>query len=171
MIVGIIAGGYQSLVRSKEGAEDNIRAAITDISKQKIGKGDLVIGISASKRSPYVLEGLREAKRRGAVTVFICCNPRKIAPKEFDLAICPVVGPEVIAGSSRMKAGTAQKMTLNLITTAAMVRLGKVYGNRMVDLRATSEKLKERSKKVLVEVCGLSYEDAEKLLVRAGGGV
>lgn len=171
MIIGIIAGGYPSLVRSKEGAEDNIRAAAVDIAKHRIGKGDIVLGISASKRSPYVLEGLRKAKRLGAQTIFLCCNPRNIAPKEFDLAICPVVGPEVIAGSSRMKAGTAQKMTLNLITTAAMVRLGKVYGNRMVDLRATSEKLKERSKKVLVDVCGLSYEDAEKLLNRAGGSV
>jgi N-acetylmuramic acid 6-phosphate etherase len=171
MIIGIIAGGYPSLVRSKEGAEDNIRAAIADITKHGIGKRDLVIGISASKRSPYVLEGLREAKKRGAGTVFVCCNPRRIAPREFDLAICPVVGPEVIAGSSRMKAGTAQKMTLNLITTTAMVRLGKVYGNRMVDLQATSEKLKERSKKVLVDICGLPYEDAEKFLNRAGGSV
>jgi N-acetylmuramic acid 6-phosphate etherase len=171
MITGIIAGGYPSLVRSKEGAEDNIGAARTDIAKHKIGKRDLVIGISASPRSPYVLEGLREAKKRGAVTVFLCCNPRKIAPCEFDLAICPVVGPEIIAGSSRMKAGTAQKMILNLITTAAMVRLGKVFGNRMVDLRASSEKLRERSKKVVVDVCGLPYEKAERLLEKAGGSV
>jgi N-acetylmuramic acid 6-phosphate etherase len=171
MIVGIIAGGYGSLIRSKEGAEDNIKAAHTDIKKHKIGKGDLVLGISASKRSPYVLEGLREARRRGAQTIFLCCNPRKNAPKEFDLVICPVVGPEVVAGSSRMKAGTAQKMILNLITTTAMIRMGKIYGNRMVDLRATSEKLKERSKKVLVDVCGLSYEESEQLLKKAGGSV
>jgi N-acetylmuramic acid 6-phosphate etherase len=171
MIKGIIAGGYGSLIRSKEGAEDNIRAAKVDIGRQKIGHGDLIIGITASKRSPYVLEGLREAQKRGAQTVFLCCNPRKIAPKDFDIAICPVVGPEIVAGSSRMKAGTAQKMTLNLITTAAMIRMGKVYGNRMVDLKATSEKLKERSKKVLVDVCGISYEQSERLLIKAGGSV
>ncbi len=171
MIRGVIAGGFRSLIRSHEGVEDNIEAARNDISKQGIRSGDMVVGITASKRTPYVLEGLREAKRRGAKTVFLCCNPRKIAPKAFDLAICPVVGPEIIAGSSRMKAGTAQKMILNMITTAAMIRLGKVYGNRMVDLKATSEKLKERSKKVLVDVCGLSYHAAERLLENAGGNV
>jgi N-acetylmuramic acid 6-phosphate etherase len=171
LIKGIIAGGYGSLIRSKEGAEDNINAARVDIGKQKVGQGDVIIGITASKRSPYVLEGLREAQKRGARTVFLCCNPRKIVPKEFDLAICPVVGPEVVTGSSRMKAGTAQKMTLNLITTTSMIRMGKVYGNRMVDLKATSEKLRERSKKVLVDVCGLPYEQAERLLIKTGGSV
>ncbi len=171
MIRGVIAGGYRSLVRSQEGVEDNIQAAQIDIAKQGIRRGDMAVGITASKRTPYVLEGLLEAKRRGAKTVFLCCNPRKMVPKEFDLAICPVVGPEVIAGSSRMKAGTAQKMILNMITTAAMIRLGKVYGNRMVDLAATSEKLKERSKKVLVDVCGLGYPAAERLLASAGGSV
>ena len=171
LIKGIIAGGYASLIRSREGVEDNIAASRMDITKEKIGSNDIVIGITASKRTPYVLEGLREAKRRGAKTVFLSCNPRKMTPKEFDLVICPVVGPEVIAGSSRMKAGTAQKMTLNLITTTAMVRMGKVYGNRMVDLRTTSEKLKERSKKVVVDVCGLSYEQAEQILKQADGNV
>lgn len=171
MIKGIIAGGYPSLIRSQEGVEDNIAAARADVAVERIGPGDLVIGITASKRTPYVLEGLREAKRLGARTVFITCNPRKTAPREFDLAICPVVGPEVIAGSSRMKAGTAQKMILNMITTTAMIRSGRVYGNRMVDLRATSEKLKERSKRVIVDTTGLGYEEAAKILRRAGGSV
>lgn len=170
-IRGIIAGGFHSLVRSQEGVEDDIVAAKKDIQKNKISSGDLVIGISASNRTPYVLEGLRQAHRQGAQTIFICCNPRKIVAKEFDLSICPVVGSEIIAGSSRMKAGTAQKMILNMITTAAMIRTGRVYGNRMVDLRATSEKLKERSKKVLMDTCGLEYDAAAMLLTQAGGSV
>jgi N-acetylmuramic acid 6-phosphate etherase len=171
MIKGIIAGGYVSLIRSREGVEDNIAAAWRDIGKNKVGPRDIVLGITASKRTPYVLEGLREAKRRGAKTIFLCCNPRKATPAEFDLAICPIVGPEVIAGSSRMKAGTAQKIVLNMISTTSMVCLGKVYGNRMVDLRTTSEKLRERSKKVLVEVCGLEYAQAGAALKLAGGSV
>jgi N-acetylmuramic acid 6-phosphate etherase len=171
IIIGIIAGGYESLLLSKEGAEDNVSAAIDDVRSQKIGRKDIVIGITASKRTPYVLAGLTEARRLGAATVFISCNPRKMAPREYDLAICPVVGPEVIAGSSRMKAGSAQKMILNMITTAAMIRLGKIYGNRMVDLKATSEKLKERSKRVIMDTCGLSYEAAETILSEAGGQV
>jgi N-acetylmuramic acid 6-phosphate etherase len=171
MIQGIIAGGYESLIRSREGAEDDVAAAVADIKGRKVKKNDLVIGITASRRTPYVLEGLREAKRRGAKTIFICCNPRKDAPREFDLAICPVVGPEIIAGSSRMKAGTAQKMVLNMITTVAMIKTGRVFGNRMVDLQATSEKLKERSKKVIMEICDLDYEKAERLIKDSGGSV
>ncbi|MEE9554430.1 MAG: N-acetylmuramic acid 6-phosphate etherase [candidate division Zixibacteria bacterium] len=171
LIQGIIAGGRDSLILSREGAEDNTDAAVDDINKFGVKKGDLVIGLTASKRTPYVLEGMREAKKRGAATIFITCNPRKQVSREFDLAICPVVGPEIIAGSSRMKAGTAQKMILNMISTGAMVKSGKVFGNRMVDLKATSEKLKERSKGVIMETCGIDYEDAEKLLKQSGGSV
>lgn len=171
LVQGIIAGGPPSLMRSREGVEDDIEAARKEIEVRKIGKRDVVIGITASKRTPFVLEGLRRAKKRGAKTVFISSNPRAMAPGDFDLCICLVVGPEVIAGSSRMKAGTAQKMTLNMISTAAMVRTGRVYGNRMVDLSATSEKLRERSKKILMDVCRLEYDDAEELLERAGGSV
>ena len=171
MIKGIIAGGHRSLIRSREGVEDDIRAAAEDIERHRVGPGDVVIGITASRRTPFVLSGLMEAKRKGASTVFITCNPRKLAPTEFDLAICAVVGPEVISGSSRMKAGTAQKMILNMITTAAMIRTGRVYGNLMVDLKAASEKLKERSKKILVDTCGLEYGEAQTLLKRAGGSV
>jgi N-acetylmuramic acid 6-phosphate etherase len=168
---GIIAGGYPSLILSKEGAEDNISAAIRDIRKIKANKNDLVIGITASRRTPFVLAALNEAQRLGASTVFICCNPRRLAPKQYDLAICPVVGPEVIAGSSRMKAGTSQKMILNMITTTTMVRTGRVFGNRMVDLRATSEKLKERSKKVIMDICDVTYSRAANLLKQADGSV
>jgi len=171
LVQGIISGGPPSLVCSREGVEDNIEAAVREIKQRKIGKRDLVIGITASKRTPFVLEGLRCAQKRGAKTVFISCNPRKAAPKDFDLNICLVVGPEVIAGSSRMKAGTAQKMTLNMISTAAMIRTGRVYGNRMVDLVATSEKLRERSKKILMDICGIDYDEAGKSLEKAGGSV
>ncbi|OGC96498.1 MAG: N-acetylmuramic acid 6-phosphate etherase [candidate division Zixibacteria bacterium RBG_16_53_22] len=171
MIQGIIAGGYRSLLRSREGVEDDVSAARKDIRRRNVRPGDVVIGITASKRTPYVLAGLSEAKKIGAATIFISCNPRSMAPKQFDLAICPMVGPEVIAGSSRMKAGTAQKMALNMISTASMIRCGKIYGNRMVDLKATSEKLRERSKRTLMETCHLSYNDADKALSRAGGSV
>ena len=171
MIQGIIAGGYRSLIRSREGVEDDISAGRKDVRRRNVRPGDVVIGVTASKRTPYVLAGLAEAKRLGAVTIFISCNPRSMAPKEFDLAICPVVGPEVIAGSSRMKAGSAQKMVLNMISTASMIRIGKIYGNRMVDLKAASEKLRERSKRIIMETCHLSYVDAAKALGRAGGSV
>lgn len=171
MIRGIIAGGRASLVRSREGVEDDIESAIRDIRKNGIGRKDLVIGITASRRTPYVLEGLKEAKKRRALTVFICCNPRKDIPGKFDLAICPVVGPEIVAGSSRMKAGTAQKMILNMISTATMIRIGKIFGNRMVDLKATSEKLKERSKRVIMETCHIDYGEADRALKRSGGSV
>lgn len=171
IIKGIIAGGNKSLTRSREGVEDNIAEAVKDIKRQKIGSRDIVIGITASRRTPYVLAGLREAKQLGASTIFLTCNPRKDAPREFDLAICPLVGPEVIAGSSRMKAGTAQKMILNMITTSAMILNGRVYGNRMIDLRATSEKLIERSKRVIMDVCKVDYAAAKTLLKRAGGSV
>jgi N-acetylmuramic acid 6-phosphate etherase len=171
MIQGIIAGGHGSLLRSREGVEDDVSSAVRDIDRYRVKRGDLVIGITASRRTPYVLEGLREAGRRGAKTVFISCNPRKEAAREFDLAICPVVGPEIVAGSSRMKSGTAQKMILNMISTTTMIRTGRVYGNRMVDLRATSEKLRERSKKLIMDVCGTDYDTAERLLEDAGGSV
>lgn len=171
MIVGIIAGGRRSLIRSREGVEDDLTAARKDIARHRIGPRDIVVGISASKRTPYTLEGLREAHRRGAATVFISCNPRRMAAKEFDVLICPVVGPEVIAGSSRMKAGTAQKMILNMITTTVMIRTGRIYGNRMVELMATSEKLKERAKRALMDVCDIEYARAAALLKRARGHV
>jgi len=171
MVQGIIAGGKASLLRSREGVEDDVDSARAEIVRRKVGKRDVVIGITASKRTPFVLEGLRFAKKRGAKTVFISCNPRRMAPRDFHVNICLVVGPEVIAGSSRMKAGTAQKMTLNMISTAAMIRTGRVYGNRMVDLTATSEKLKERSKKILMDVCGVEYEEAGELLKKSAGSV
>ena len=178
MIRGIIAGGRRTLVRSKEGVEDNFEAGAKDLEKNKICKKDVVVGIAASRRTPYVLGALKKAKKVGAKTIFIFCNPiprhgiraSKLEIK-VDVAISPILGPEVIAGSTRMKAGTAQKMVLNMLTTTAMIKLGKVYQNLMVDLQAKSEKLVERSKRIIMMLTGVDYKEAEKYLERAGGKV
>ncbi|HLG93290.1 MAG TPA: N-acetylmuramic acid 6-phosphate etherase [candidate division Zixibacteria bacterium] len=168
-IKGLIAGGYRTLIRSREGVEDDARAAVRDLQKEKLKKNDLVIGISASRRTPYVAAAIVFARKKRAQTVFISANPRPVIPIRADVNISVVVGPEVVAGSTRMKAGTAQKLVLNMISTAAMVKLGKTYGNVMVDLRGTSEKLVERTKKTLMDLTGLSYSKAERLLEAAGG--
>ncbi len=142
MVQGIIAGGKEAVFRSREGAEDRERDGARDVRLLSVNKKDVVCAVAASTRTPYVLGALREAKRRSAGTIFITTNPRSIfQQKQFrslrkliDVAICPVVGPEVIMGSTRMKSGTAQKLVLNMITTTAMIRIGKVYKNMMVDL-------------------------------------
>lgn len=170
-VQGIIAGGRQTLVRSREGVEDDRDAAKDAVDKLKLTKSDTLIGIAASGRTPYVLAALAEAKKRGAATVFLVCNKIESRPRYIDLVINPIPGPEVLTGSTRMKAGTACKLILNMITTAAMVRTGRCFGNRMVDLRATSDKLKERSRRILVEVTGISYAASGKLLERAHGEV
>lgn len=170
-IQGVIAGGFRTLIRSREGVEDRRQAGAKDLRRRKLTKRDIVVGITASRRTPYVLGALAYARRVGARTVFICANPRRMVKVKANIVICLVVGPEVIAGSTRMKAGTAQKLVLNMLSTAAMVRLGKVYGNVMVDLRATSEKLVERSKRILMLLGKISYPQAEKLLRAAGGSV
>lgn len=171
MVQGIIAGGRRTLVRSREGIEDDVRAAVEDIRKNGVGKGDVIIGIAASWRTPYTLAAVREAKKLGARTVYLSCTPIKKLPFKLDVVINPVTGPEVITGSTRMKAGTATKLVLNMITTTAMVRSGKTYGNRMVDLQARSVKLRERSKRILIEITGVSYAQAERHLKSARGSV
>ncbi len=171
MVTAIIAGGRQTLVRSREGVEDDSAAARRDILRQNPSPHDTVIGIAASGRTPYPLTALQEAKRRGARTVFIACNSVTSKPRFVDVVISPILGPEVLTGSTRMKAGTACKLILNMITTTAMVRIGKCYGNLMVDLRATSEKLVERSKRILVETLGISYPAAGRLLKSSHGSV
>ncbi|MGE5693073.1 MAG: N-acetylmuramic acid 6-phosphate etherase, partial [Candidatus Zixiibacteriota bacterium] len=168
-IKGLIAGGYPTLVRSREGVEDDARAAVRDLKREKLSNNDLVIGISASRRTPYVAAALSYARKRKAKTIFISANPKPVIPIPADVNISVVVGPEVVAGSTRMKAGTAQKLVLNMISTAAMVKLGKTYGNVMVDLGGTSEKLKERAKKTLIDLTGLSYDRASRLLLEARG--
>ena len=172
MVQGIIAGGYKALVRSQEGSEDRREEGRDAVRKHGITKKDVVCGIAASRRTPFVLSALEEAKRIGARTIYLTCNPSSKVPlPRVDVLIAPVVGPEVVTGSTRMKAGTATKLVLNMLTTAAMVRMGKTYGNLMVDLRATSQKLVERSKRVIMIVTGCDYETAERLLKQAEGHV
>ena len=174
-IRGLIAGGYKTLIRSKEGVEDNFAAGGKDLTKVKLNKKDIVVGIAASRRTPYVLGALKYAKKVGCKTIFIYCNPDLISPKraklKVDVEIPLIVGPEVIMGSTRMKAGTACKLTLNMLSTAAMIRLGKVYQNMMVDLQATSQKLVERGKKTIMIVSGVDYKEASFYLKKAEGNV
>jgi len=167
MIQGVIAGGKETLIRSREGVEDNHQAGAEDLKKRGIKAKDVVVGIAASRRTPYVLGGLEYAKRMQAKTIFIFCNPTSDLTVKPDVVISPVLGPEVIAGSTRMKAGTAQKLILNMLTTAAMIKLGKVYQNLMVDLKATSQKLAERSKRIIMLLTGADYLQAEEYLKKA----
>ncbi len=171
MVCGLIAGGRRTLVRSREGVEDDTQAAVKDIEKVRPRRIDTVVGIAASGRTPYPLAVLRRAKQSGATTVFLACNDLPKIPSFVDLVINPVLGPEILTGSTRMKAGTACKMILNMLSTASMVQIGKCYGNLMIDLRATSEKLRERSKRILVETTGVSYRRAGELLRRSRGEV
>lgn len=173
MIRGVIAGGYKTLIRSKEGVEDYFKAAKKDLSKVKLNKKDILVGIAASRRTPYVLAGLKYAKKIGCKTIFIFCNPNLSSPINIkaDVEIPLIVGPEVIMGSTRMKAGTAQKLVLNMLSTTAMIKLGKVYQNMMVDLKATSQKLVERSKRTIMIVTGVDYRKASFYLIQADGNV
>ncbi len=170
-IVGVIAGGRKALWRAIEGAEDDVDAAMSEVKRLKIDSSDVVVGITASRRTPFVLTVLEQSRRLKAKTVFLTCNPRSTVKIKVDVAICPVVGAEVVSGSTRMKAALAQKMILNMLTTTAMIKLGKVYKNLMVDLQVKSEKLKERSKRTIMEVTGVSYRKASNLLRRSGGSV
>ena len=171
MIKGIIAGGFKSLIRSREGVEDNLRAGEKDLKRAGLKRGDVVVGIAASKRTPYVLGALTYAKKVGAKTIFIFCNPIKGLKVKPDVIISPVLGPEVVTGSTRMKAGTSQKLVLNMLSTASMIKIGKVYGNLMVDLQAKSQKLTERSKRIIMLVTGVNYKQAEKYLRLSEGSV
>jgi N-acetylmuramic acid 6-phosphate etherase len=171
MVQGVIAGGYGALVRAVEGAEDREEEGVRAMLQLDVGARDTVIGLAASRRTPYVVAAVRTARQRGARTGFVTCTPREEFNLPVDVAICPVVGPEVVMGSTRMKAGTAQKLVLNMITTAAMVRLGKIYENMMVDLMATSQKLVERSRRTVMIVTGVSYDEATRALGQAGKSV
>lgn len=170
-ISGIIAGGYKTLVRSKEGVEDDFSSGEEDLKKRNLNKCDVVVGIAASRRTPYVLGALKYAKKIKAKTIFLFCNPSSQLEIKPDVVISPVLGPEVIAGSTRMKAGTAQKLILNMLSTCAMIKLGKVYKNLMVDLQAKSKKLEERSKRIIMILTGADYKKAEIFLKKAGGKV
>jgi N-acetylmuramic acid 6-phosphate etherase len=172
MVQGIIAGGLAALTRSQEGAEDRIEGAVEDLETHGVRKGDFVIGIAASGTTPYVRRALQHARSIDAATGLVACSPPPPDTLEFvDILILPITGPEVVTGSTRMKAGTATKLVLNMITTGAMIRLGKTFGNLMVDLRATNDKLKDRSERILMEVCDVDRETARGLLDASGGTV
>lgn len=172
MVQGIIAGGYAALTRSQEGAEDKIEDAVRDLDERGVRKGDFVIGIAASGTTPYVRRALEHARSVGASTGLVACSPpTPEAVAATDILIQPITGPEVVTGSTRMKAGTATKLVLNTITTGAMIRMGKTFGNLMVDLRATNAKLRDRSERIVMEVCGVDRDAARTLLEQAGGVV
>ncbi len=172
MVQGIIAGGLPALTRAQEGAEDIVGNGALVIDEHKVDEKDFVVGIAASGTTPYVGAALERAAELGASTAIVACSPPPPALlARVDLAILPIVGPEVVTGSTRMKAGTATKLVLNMITTGAMIRLGKTYGNLMVDLRATNNKLVDRSQRIVMEVCGVSRDEATTLLERAGKSV
>ena len=168
---GVIAGGYEALTTAKEGSEDKESTAWPDLLSKGFSKKDLLIGIMASGRTPYVVSAITKAKENRNKTVIISCNDESLLTTHADIDICVNAGPEVISGSTRMKSGTMQKMILNMISTGSMIRLGKVYQNIMVDLQMNSEKLIERSKKLIIDICSLSYNEAEILLEKAEGHV
>ncbi len=171
LVVGLIAGGKDAVFRSQEGAEDNEAKAAEDLRELKLSSRDVVCGIAASRRTPYVVAAVKHARSIGAKTLYITTNPRTEFDIPVDVAICPEVGPEVLMGSTRMKSGTAQKLTLNMITTTAMVKMGKVFENMMVDLQLTNRKLVERSRRIVMMATGADYPTAERTLDAAGGHV
>jgi N-acetylmuramic acid 6-phosphate etherase len=172
MIEGYIAGGKEAMFRAQEGAEDYEENGAKDILQAQVTSKDVVCGIAASRRTPYVIGAVKKAKELGATTLYITCNPREnFNIKEVDVAICPYIGPEVIMGSTRMKSGTAQKLVLNMLTTTAMIRMGKVYENMMIDLQMTNKKLVERSKRIVMTITGVNYDDASNYLQQASGHV
>ncbi len=172
MVQGIIAGGPAALVSSIEGAEDDLAAAVDVIDEHGVGAHDVVVGIAASGTTPYVRTALARAKERGARTAFLSCTaPPESITKTCDVCITVPVGPEVVTGSTRLKSGTATKLVLNLLTTGAMIRLGKTYGNLMVDLQVRNQKLVDRGERIVMEVAGVEREAARAALEAAGGSV
>ena len=171
MVQGHIAGGDIALRHPVEGCEDDEEAGIRLVDQLEVGPDDAVVGITASGRTPYVLAGLRRARERGGVPIGLCTNPHSRLEEVCQVTIAPLVGPEAISGSTRMKSGTAQKMVLNMLSTCAMVKLGKVYGNLMVDLRASNHKLVDRAQRLIIHATGVDRDRAKALLEEAGGHV
>lgn len=164
MVHAIIAGGHEAIFRAKEGAEDSLELCEEDLKNINFSADDVLVGLAASGRTPYVIGGLKYAKELGAVTVGVTCNPNSEISKLADISIAPVVGPEVITGSTRMKSGTAQKMVLNMLTTGSMIKIGKVFNNLMVDVKASNEKLVERAKRIVSLATGVTRERATEVL-------
>lgn len=171
MVQGIIAGGYTAIFKAVEGAEDDKNLAAKDLMERSLSEKDVVCGIAASGRTPYVIGGMKYAKEIGASVICVTMNPQSEMAQIADVPICVVVGPEVIMGSTRMKAGTAQKLVLNMLTTGAMIKLGKVYGNLMVDVKASNEKLYARAKRITMMATGESEANVEKVLKTANFNV
>lgn len=171
-VVGVIAGGYAALVKSVEGAEDDVNAGMAAMDTAQVTPADVVVGIAASGTTPYVRAALSRAQTIGAKTVIVSCSPPpRLLLDTCDVAIVPIVGPEALTGSTRMKAGTATKLVLNTISTGAMIRSGRAYGNLMVDLMAWSDKLKDRGLRIVMEACAVDRERAREAIAAAGGSV
>lgn len=169
MVVGIIAGGYDALHSAAEGIEDEPETAVKDLKHHDLSNRDVLVGIATSGRTPYVIGGLEFARQTGAFAIGLSCNANSALEAVSDLVICPIVGPEVITGSTRMKAGTATKLVLNMLTTGTMVRLGKTYGNLMVDLKATNTKLAARVQRLAAQLTGQSEQDVTPHLNACNG--
>lgn len=168
LVVGLIAGGPGALLKAVEGAEDDPQLGEEDLKALNLTARDLVVGLAASGRTPYVIGGLQYAHAAGCKTVAISCNPASPIAREADIAISPVVGPEALTGSTRLKSGTAQKLVLNMISTGAMVKFGKVYQNLMVDMKATNVKLVDRACRMVMEATGVAREEAQTVLEQTG---
>ncbi|UGA57707.1 N-acetylmuramic acid 6-phosphate etherase [Vibrio sp. VB16] len=168
-VIGLIAGGHRAILQAVENAEDDKQAGRNDLKKIHLSNKDVVVGIAASGRTPYVISAMEYARDLGAKVISLTCNPKSEMNAIADVCLTPVVGPEVITGSSRMKAGTAQKLVLNMLTTGSMIRTGKVYGHLMVDVAATNAKLVERQKNIVMEATGCDRQTAEHVLVQSGG--
>ncbi len=160
LVVGLIAGGKEAIIKAKEGAEDSKSLAVEELDEINFSKQDVLVGIAASGRTPYVVGGLEYANSLGAQTISVSCSDNSVIAEVADVGIKVIVGPEVLTGSTRMKAGTAQKMVLNMLTTGAMIKIGKVYSNLMVDVKASNKKLVERAKRIVIEATGVSREEA-----------
>ena len=169
LVVGLIAGGPQALTRAVEGAEDSRELAAADLAAINLSARDVLVGIATSGRTPYVLGGLAHARSVGAFAIGFACNDKSELEAVAELMIVPRVGPEIVTGSTRLKAGTATKMVLNMLTTGAMIRIGKTYGNLMVDLRATNTKLVARTRRIVTMLTGVSEDEAERLVAAADG--
>ena len=167
IVQAIMAGGQEAVFRAKEGVEDNFEEGARSLGRLRLGKKDVVVGVSASGMTPFVRGGLTRARKAGAKIIFVTCWPGSELQNFVDLQIAPAVGPEIIAGSTRLKAGTATKMVLNMLTTISMIKFGKTYGNLMVDLKSGSEKLKDRARRIITMVTGIDYDQADALLKRA----
>jgi N-acetylmuramic acid 6-phosphate etherase len=167
LVQAIMAGGKNAILRAKEGVEDNYEEGARSITRMAPTKKDVVVGVSASGMTQFVRGALTRARKAGARIIFVTCDPGTELQTFVDLTIAPAVGPEIIAGSTRLKAGTATKLVLNMLTTTAMIRIGKTYGNLMVDVQTGSEKLKDRARRIVNIVTGLEYDEADKLLKKA----